>query len=281
MPEVKEGNRPPRESVKTHHSNWKDKLRQNCLRRIREERSHLLWKIRSNQRPSADKKDIVESAFRDIFSDELQKIKQSPLADCQEMLVSKNDDLLWEYDGLHAGNSIEIESEDVLIEMERLLYKELREETIRRELEVYEDDDDYLARAVFEHMQLDNNQKGEKRENKKEQKQTFSLLTSRGEKFRSPGTKVGKNDKVWCPICKQGELLEAYHLIYCTSCGLRLDLENDKVNLDFLKERLGEVHIEHLERGCKATPRFCMETVFDLTALYIQCQTCDTFEVVI
>lgn len=250
MPEVKEGNRPPRESLKTHHSNWKDKLRQNCLRRIREERSHLLWKIRSNQRPSPDKKEIVESAFRDIFSDELQKIKQSPLADCQEMSVSKTDDLLWEYDGLHADNSIEIESEDVLIEMERLLYEELREEMIRRELEVYEEDDDYLARAVFEHMQLDNNQ-------------------------------VVKNDKVWCPICKQGELREAYHLIYCSSCGLRLDLENDKVNLDFLKERLGEVHREHLERGCKAAPRFCMETVFDLTALYIQCQTCDTFEVVI
>jgi len=74
----------------------------------------------------------VESAFRDIVSDELQKIKQSPFCDCQESSVSKNDDLLWEYDGLHADNSIEIESEDILIAMERLLYDELREEMIRR-----------------------------------------------------------------------------------------------------------------------------------------------------
>ena len=143
-----------------------------------------------------------------------------------------------------------------------------------------------------------------------------------------------KNDKEWCPICNRGELREAYHLIYCTSCDLRLDLENDKVplqhcyfqfifithpnqlvhacmpikkwtftrthveifshvfffwansvppqvKLDFLKERLGEVHTEHLERGCKVTPKFCMETIFDLTALYIQCTVCGTFEVVI
>lgn len=74
----------------------------------------------------------MESAFRDIFSDELQKIKQSPLAECQETSMSKNDDLLWEYDGLHAEKPIEIESEDILIEMERLLYEELREEMIRK-----------------------------------------------------------------------------------------------------------------------------------------------------
>ncbi|ONK73202.1 uncharacterized protein A4U43_C04F28350 [Asparagus officinalis] len=244
------GNRPTRESLKSHHTTWKDKLRQNCLRRIREERARLLWKIRSNE-PTADKKVIVGSAFRDILSDELQKIKQPPSRDCQETSMSKDVDFLWEYDGPNADNSVEIESEDILIEMERLLYEELREEMIKRELEAYEEEEDYLARAVFEQIQLDNKQV------------------------------ISKNDKVWCPICKQGELREAYHFIYCTSCNLRLDLENDKVNLDFLRDRLGEVHVEHLERGCKVMPKFCMETVFDLTALYIQCKICDTFEIVI
>lgn len=249
VPEVTEENRLIRQSLKNHRIDWKDKLRRNCLRRIREDRAHLLWKIRSSEQQSEDKQGIVESAFRDIVSDELQKIKQLPVGRSQEISLFKSDDLLWEYNGLHADNSIAIESEDILIEMERLLYEELREEMIRSELKVHEEEDDYLARAVFEHMQLHNNE--------------------------------ADNDKVWCPICKQGDLREAYHLIYCTACDLRLDLENDKVNLDFLRERLGQVHMEHLERGCKATPTFCLEAVFDLTALYIRCQACDTFEIVI
>lgn len=74
----------------------------------------------------------MQSAFRDIVSDELQKIKPAHVTDSRKNSVFKNDDLLWEYDGLHEDNSIEIESEAILIEMERLLYEELREEMIRR-----------------------------------------------------------------------------------------------------------------------------------------------------
>lgn len=248
-PEIKEGDRPTRKSLKTHHPNFIDKLRQNCFRRVREERALLLWKLRSNGRQSSSRKEIVESTFRDIVSDELQKIKQSPPSGCKNNSASEIDDILWEYDGF-ADTSTESESEELLIEMQRLLYEDLREEMIRRELEVYEEEDEYLAQAVYEHMQLNDDQ-------------------------------VGKNDKVWCPICKQGELQEAYHLIYCTRCKLRLDLENDKVNLNFLRDRLGEVHEEHLERGCKGTPNFCLETAFDLTALYIKCQICNKFEIVL
>ncbi|KAJ6841340.1 uncharacterized protein M6B38_306955 [Iris pallida] len=201
--ETKDEDRPRRQPLKAnHHPNIKEKLRQNCLRRVREDRALLLWKLRSNGRKSSDKKEIVESSFRDIVSDELQKIRQSPQSDCQNHSASDSDDILWEYDGLPADNSVENESEELLIEMERILYEDLREEMIRRELEFYEEEDDYLAQAVYEHMQLHDDQ-------------------------------VGKNKKLWCPICKQGELQEAYHLIYCTRCKLRLDLENDKVILIF------------------------------------------------
>lgn len=40
---------------------------------------------------------------------------------------------------------------------------------------------------------------------------------------------VGKDDRIWCPICKRGELRENTYLIYCTSCGLQLDIQSDKV----------------------------------------------------
>lgn len=35
--------------------------------------------------------------------------------------------------------------------------------------------------------------------------------------------------KLWCPVCKRGDLRETRNLIYCTLCKLRLDLEEDKV----------------------------------------------------
>ncbi|PKA59279.1 hypothetical protein AXF42_Ash001373 [Apostasia shenzhenica] len=221
-----------RENPKTHRCNWKHKLRQNCLRRVQEERAQLLWKIRSNGRRDSHKKEVVESTFRDIVSDEFEKIKQSALGICHEISNSKNDDSLWEYDSM----SSEIQSEDIMIEMERVLYRDLREEKIRRELEFIEEEDEYLAQVVFEHMQINDDQ--------------------------------DLKNRIWCPICKRGELKETHNLIYCTGCSLQLDLENDKVDLQFLKARLGEVHVGHLDRGCKATPEFCVETVFDLTALY-------------
>ncbi|KAG1328233.1 RPA-interacting protein [Cocos nucifera] len=242
-----DGNRSKRASIKTQHPNWKEKLRQNCLRRVQKERAQLLWKIRSSGQQSLKEKEIVETAFKDIVSDELQKIEQSSLSKNQITFVLNNSDLIWEFDGLHTSGSTETESEELMLEMERLLYEDLREELIRRELEVLEEEDEYLARTVFEHMQLNDEQ----------------------------------NDKVWCPICKRGELREVHHLIYCTRCKLRLDLENDKVTLHFLQDRLAEVHTQHLDKGCRATPKFCMRTMFNLTALYIQCQACNTFEIVV
>lgn len=42
--------------------------------------------------------------------------------------------MIWEYQGPQAAKPAEIESEDILLEMERLLYEDLREELIRKGL---------------------------------------------------------------------------------------------------------------------------------------------------
>jgi hypothetical protein len=41
-------------------------------------------------------------------------------------------DVIWEYQGLHAAKPAEIESEDILLEMERLVCEDIREEVIRK-----------------------------------------------------------------------------------------------------------------------------------------------------
>jgi hypothetical protein len=41
-------------------------------------------------------------------------------------------DVIWEYQGPQAAEPAEVESEDILLEMERLLYEDIREEQIRK-----------------------------------------------------------------------------------------------------------------------------------------------------
>lgn len=257
-----------RPSLKTnvHFNNyqfWKQKLRENCYKRVREDRTRLLWKLRlpatatttatsHSLNQNQNQEDFITSAFQDIVSDELKKIKDSSLDDNLKIPTSapEANDMLWEYDGLH--QAYQGECEDILLEMQRIFYEDLRVEPTRKEpdshIETWEDEEDeYLARAVYEHMQLNDEQ-------------------------------VQK--EIWCPICKQGELQENYHLMYCTLCELKLNKDNE-VSLDLLRVRLAEAHADHLDRGCRLKPKFCMETRFDLNALYICCPGCDIFEVVI
>uniref|UniRef100_A0A5B6ZCI5 Putative RPA-interacting protein B n=1 Tax=Davidia involucrata TaxID=16924 RepID=A0A5B6ZCI5_DAVIN len=197
---------PRRASLKTHlcfnnYPNWKAKLRENCCKRVREDRTRLLWKLRlpESKDQSLNDKDFIKSTFQDIVTDEFKKIKDSSLNDYLGTLTSgpQGDDALWEYDGIHTA--YQGECEEILLEMQRIFYEDLRMEPSRREPEscigTWEDEEDeYLARAVYEHLRLNNEQ---------------------------------AHKVVWCPICKQGELQENCCHIYCTLCELKLNKDNE------------------------------------------------------
>uniref|UniRef100_A0A2P2MXQ2 Uncharacterized protein MANES_12G058800 n=1 Tax=Rhizophora mucronata TaxID=61149 RepID=A0A2P2MXQ2_RHIMU len=246
-----------RSSIKTHsHFNncasWKRKLRENCYKRVREGRSRLIWKMRLPTAESANDKELIKSAFQDIVTDELNKIKNSSSNGHPKSSVPgpEDNDILWEYDGIH--DAYQGECEEILLEMQRIFYDDFRAEPTSKELENHceiwdDEEDEYLAHAVFEHMKLNNEE---------------------------------VHKVIWCPICKQGELKENRQLIYCTVCELQLSKCNE-VNLDILETRLGEAHAEHLNQGCRLKPNFCIERMFGLTALYIFCQGCNIFEVVV
>ncbi|KAI3900915.1 hypothetical protein MKW98_026482 [Papaver atlanticum] len=260
-----ENHRPTRTHIKSNQTNWKQKLREKCLKRIQEDRNHLLWKMRlpsssSETTPSVNQKNIVDSTFRIIVSDELKKMKDSSSGNCTPDTSTSDDpmmdDAIWEYDGSCMAKATEMECEEIMIEMQRIFYEDLRVQQSRTAIAEQaewiktweEEEDDYLAQAVFEHLQLSDDQVRER--------------------------------VVWCPICKKGELQENSNLIYCNQCKFRL-ARVDEVDLEYLRLRLAEAHSEHLDRGCRMTPKFCTETRFNLTALYIQCQSCNTFEIVI
>ncbi|XP_026432752.1 uncharacterized protein LOC113330107 isoform X2 [Papaver somniferum] len=225
-----ENHRHTRTNIKSNQNNWKQKLREKCLKRIQEDRNHLLWKMRlpsssssSETTPSVNQKNIIDPTFRDIVSEELKKMKDSSSDNCtRDTLTSDDamlDDAIWEYDGNCTTKATESECEEIMIEMQRIFYDDLRVQQSRTDIAEQaecirtweEEEDNYLAQAVFE----------------------------------------------------------------------RLQLSNDQVDLEYLRLRLAEAHSEHLDRGCRMTPKFCMETRFNLTALYIQCQSCNTFEIVI
>ena len=75
----------------------------------------------------------MKSAFKGIVTVELNKIKHSTLKEQSEILASDKEDSLWEYNcGQPDLYSAEIEYQELLIEMERLLYEDMREESIRK-----------------------------------------------------------------------------------------------------------------------------------------------------
>nr|XP_043637260.1 uncharacterized protein LOC122608236 isoform X2 [Erigeron canadensis] len=195
-----------------NYPTWKHKLRENCYKRVRADRTQLLWKMRlSDSKDHAPvHKELIKSTFQDIVSDEFRKIKETPVKDSSET----SDDMLWEYDGIH--DAYQGECEEILLEMQKIFYEDLHNEQIGKESDNYmklweDEEDEYLAHAVFENMQL----------------------------------------------------------------------SDDKVTLEFLRNRLAEVHGQHYDRGCKLRPKFCIKSRFDLTAMYIECEGCSTFEVVI
>lgn len=76
--------------------------------------TYVVWQIK------------VESAVKDIISDELQKLKQHG-----DGKADQEADMIWEYQGPQTAKPVETESEDILLEMERLLYKDMRDEAIQ------------------------------------------------------------------------------------------------------------------------------------------------------
>lgn len=72
--------------------------------------------------------EIINSAFKDIVSDELKKIEDSSRNLSGNPTVTRDSgDILWEYEGLNGV--YEGDSEEILLEMQQIFYKDLVSET--------------------------------------------------------------------------------------------------------------------------------------------------------
>jgi hypothetical protein len=135
--------------------NWFSQLRENCFKRVRQDRSRLLWKCRlssDDDDDSSSSRPELDIVLRDIVSDELNKINDN------------DNDLLWnDDDDLKAAYDYEGDCQDILLEMQNLFYQDLNSHPPSpHTTDTWEDEvDHYLARAVYDHMRLnpDNNNK--------------------------------------------------------------------------------------------------------------------------
>ncbi|XP_057824578.1 uncharacterized protein LOC131036657 isoform X1 [Cryptomeria japonica] len=250
-----EGHHPKRCPLKTRPPKWKEKLREICLSRVREDRSQLLHKFRLSSKSAINSKETAVFALEQIVSEELIKVRNSSDGDIKNVILSDKDDAIWDYEPSQSVKKLDnVEYQEILLEMQRLLYDDIEVELKQRDADLLEDyekacalEDESLAAAFSEHMKIHEEQNG-------------GLL---------------------CPICRKEFLKQRSQLIYCECCELKLDIQSDQVDIEFLRKRLSEVLEEHYSKGCKGQTKFCIESQFNIYALYMQCSMCEAFEIVL
>uniref|UniRef100_A0A0D6R8T1 RPA-interacting protein C-terminal domain-containing protein n=1 Tax=Araucaria cunninghamii TaxID=56994 RepID=A0A0D6R8T1_ARACU len=250
-----ESGHPKRCPLKAQPLKWKEKFREKCLSRAREIRYQFIQTSRLSGKSAIHPKATAVSALEQIVSDEQIKIGQSSSGDIQSAVVTNIDDALWDCDPSEQVKELDNdEYEEILFEMQRLLYEDIGAYSQQRDaasLEDYEKacelEEESLASAFFEHMQI-------------HKEQNVGLI---------------------CPICRKGYLKQRPQLIYCEFCDLQLNIQSDQVDIELLRKRLSEVLEEHYSKGCKEQTRFFVERQFDISALYMHCRMCEAFELVL
>ncbi|XP_065189896.1 RPA-interacting protein A-like [Sycon ciliatum] len=89
-------------------------------------------------------------------------------------------------------------------------------------------------------------------------------------------------DELLCPLCEQNYLLQHLSVIFC-QCGLRIDTEQDGINLQFMKTQLQMATDQHGSQ-CSAKPAFSEQSLdgrSDVKNLILLCATCDFFFIIL
>lgn len=88
------------------------------------------------------------------------------------------------------------------------------------------------------------------------------------------------SNPVFCPICTRGTLLQNVAVVFCSTCGFRLDTQTDATGLEWVRQQLEFYAAKHGAR-CAAVPRFSVLEDVGLKALTIHCEQCGLYEFVL
>lgn len=209
-----------------------------------------MWKIRSAGKSSHMPQESALSDFGHKVTDGVDWMSKENGGLNSYAGIDYNG-MLWEYKQCETLSEMtEEEHEELMVAMENILFEGTEIETQEKGAALFED---------FKNSFVQEN---------------ISLLNSRSQ-FQI------REDGLLCPICKIGHLHQIQGLIYCNCGHLRVEVGTEKGNVEFLRGRLEEISKQHLDLGCKNHPVFCMDNRFSVTALYMQCSSCDMFELVL
>ena len=86
---------------------------------------------------------------------------------------------------------------------------------------------------------------------------------------------------VLCPICQQSYLLQLRSIIFC-GCGMRIDTQQDQINLHHVSHVLRASLSEHYNAGCMGRPTFAVRQLFGgVSNLFMECSTCQRLSAII
>lgn len=87
------------------------------------------------------------------------------------------------------------------------------------------------------------------------------------------------NDKVLCPVCSYHYLEQLENVIGC-KCGVRIDIGQDNITLDYVGLQLRVGTTVHADK-CRCKPVFGMMHEYDSHNLVMSCETCDFMFIVL
>ncbi|EFJ10065.1 hypothetical protein SELMODRAFT_427470 [Selaginella moellendorffii] len=186
-----------------------------------------------------------EQVIKEIMSKELENIRIGG--------EDGDGDMLWNYSSAGSKSPSELspqEYEDLMLAMQAVLYQGTYPE---QQQHAIDDLEDYEKATALEDSSL------------------ASLFEQNHQE-----------NGVLCPLCRRGFLLDKENSIRCSSNGC-LDLESQrdklKVGVEFVRIRLAELMDQHYSSGCSSQPVFTFKDEFQ--SLFILCNSCDFFEVVV
>eukprot|EP01112_Ceratiomyxa_fruticulosa_P015435 TRINITY_DN4539_c0_g2_i1.p1 TRINITY_DN4539_c0_g2~~TRINITY_DN4539_c0_g2_i1.p1 ORF type:complete len:288 (+),score=62.37 TRINITY_DN4539_c0_g2_i1:108-866(+) len=210
----------------------KEKLREQCMNRIKEERDDLLKQARKGNSFHDKIKKMVDSEYQSI----IQGSSSSPPSS-QSNTNPTNAAPVFPTSDFFEDNLTTDEYVDVMRMLEQEILDELAKEEEAKIRQYYEEtrlyEDKLLQTTINSHFPntIHNNHT------------SFPILES------TKGEVV-----VPCPVCKNHRLLKAGRSIIC-ACGIRIDLHDENIGLEYLQKCLSECWTLH-SQTCPHEPLF-------------------------
>eukprot|EP00873_Tetraselmis_striata_P036210 jgi/Tetstr1/456474/TSEL_043198.t1 len=244
-----------RESIKAlaRAKDRKHRLREDCVRRVKEQREAILQHLRQQHGQEAGRAEAVRSALNGIIS-----------SSGGEAVGSSR---------LHSSGEPQALPEELSHEEYANLMSVLEAELLMEE--------DMLARehqaaaiAAFEEACG---------------MEAFADAMQAGQHLQEQQLMASSGTRpLLCPICETAHLVQTAHghacgIVACRNheCALRLDCAAEGLTLEHVRASLANIMAEHAATGCPAKPVFQMKADFGAASLWMGCPGCGRMQMVI